>query len=527
MFETEDPTSHVAARMLEYFGRRTPWQRRLWNVGSILALDEAIEAAHLVRGGHLSAGALRDLSASLQTKLGKDPGIGGPEVRKRMQAVLKTIHDDDRSLKELEYLSHKASDGYLERWHDEVLTDREHGNEYVSRILGGHLLDAGFSPDHLYRWVSSMGHDATRTIRLPALFTEAMALLDRPSFAYQVLVPMTAIPERSTLPDEWLDASAASSWLRDNAGAPAGVRHNGGFLFSIDALDPWAAVERASDILRAFNARLTVGLPADTVFLSQSKAWIAGKEKAFGFSSPRRQVDVHSLDRQNAIFTIDAAGPDQRMSAALELLATFETSSPGTAVAGGWAAIETLLSRPNSPNVNAAEDLAVLVACSFPRAELTTLSYRYAKDHADATTAQLDQIVSNRNRAAFFADELRAGHALEMADTSDRAATERMRELINAPQQTLRQIKTYVSEAFRRLYRQRNLVLHAGTMESVALRPVLRTVPPLVGAGIDRIVHAALTNPPQTSAELVAKASAEMNLVGKPGGAHIVDLLGA
>lgn len=35
MFLEEDTTQYVASRLLDYFGRRTPWQRRLWNVGSV------------------------------------------------------------------------------------------------------------------------------------------------------------------------------------------------------------------------------------------------------------------------------------------------------------------------------------------------------------------------------------------------------------------------------------------------------------------------------------------------------------
>jgi hypothetical protein len=41
----------------------------------------------------------------------------------------------------------------------------------------------------------------------------------------------------------------------------------------------------------------------------------------------------------------------------------------------------------------------------------------------------------------------------------------------------------------RRLYRQRNLVLHWGRMNAVGLRAALRTAAPLVGAGMDRIAH--------------------------------------
>jgi hypothetical protein len=527
MFKTEDSTLRVASRLLDYFGRRTPWQRRLWNVGSILALNETIEAAELVRRGHLTSGSFRDLANSLKKKLGRDPGVGGPELRRRLQQTLADVETDDRALSELTYLADKTRSGYLERWHREVGTEHKHGAEYVSRILGAHLLDAGFSPEHLHRWVSALQHDADRILDIPDLFSDAADLMNRPSFRYEVLVPMIAIPKRLALPAEWLDAPAVSNWLQERAGDPSGIRQNGGFIFRIKEKDPWAAVERAGDLMRSLAARLAVGLPGDRVFTPQREAWIAGKDRPFGFSSPRRQVDIHSLSRQEALFTVDMPNIEQQMSSAFELLAALETSTPGTAVASGWAAVETLLSRSSAVNVSAADDLALLVACSFPRAELTTLSFRYSQAHQDGITEQLEATASNRDRAAVFSDAIQAGQLQDLPGSSDAAALARMSELLEAPNQTLDRIRGYASEAFRRLYRQRNLVLHAGTIESVALRPVLRTVPPLVGAGIDRIVHAALDSPSQSAASLVARASAEIVLVGTPSGVHVIDLLDA
>lgn len=527
MLLEEDSTQHVASRLLDYFGRRTPWQRRLWNVGSMLALSETIEAADMVRRGHLVSGSFRDLANTLKKKLGRDPGVGGPDLRRQLQRTLDTVETDDRALSELKYLADRAQAGYLDRWCLEAQSEGAHGAEYISRILGAHLLDAGFSPEHLHRWVTALQHDSDHTLFLPDLFSEAANLLGRPRFQYEVLVPTIAIPKQSALPPEWLDASAVSTWLREHAGDPSGVRQNGGFVFRIEDRDPWAAVERAGDLIRSIAARIAVGLPGDPVFTTQAEAWIAGRDKPFGFSSPRRQVDIHSLSRQDALFTFDVSALGQQMSSALELLAALETSTPGTAVASGWAAVETLLSRSGAVNVSAADDLGVLVACSFPRAELTTLSYRYTKAHNDTTTASLEAATSNRDRAASFADAVMESAFQPLPSPSDAAALSRMADLLNMPAQTLDRIRGYASEAFRRLYRQRNLVLHAGTTESVALRPVLRTVPPLIGAGIDRIVHAALATPPQPAADLVARASAEIALVGTPSGVHIVDLLGA
>ena len=323
MFKREDSTQHVASRLLDYFGRRTPWQRRLWNVGSILALRETIEAAELTRRGHLTSKSLKDLTGSLKRKLGRDSGVGEAGLRRHLQRTLDEVEKDDRVLAELRYLVPKVESDYLARWRAEVQTQHEHGAEYISRVMGAHLLDAGFSPEHLHRWTTALLH-SKRTITLPNLFSEAADLLRRPRVRYEILVPVTAIPGGSTLPDEWRSASEVRKWLQENAGSPPGVRQSGGFVYEVEERDPWAAVERATDLMRGFAARIAVGLPGDPSFATQTKAWIAGKEQPFGFSSPRRQVDVHSLDRQGALFLVDSPGLEQRMSSALEFLAALE-----------------------------------------------------------------------------------------------------------------------------------------------------------------------------------------------------------
>ncbi|WP_146615816.1 hypothetical protein [Nonomuraea aridisoli] len=51
-------------------------------------------------------------------------------------------------------------------------------------------------------------------------------------------------------------------------------------------------------------------------------------------------------------------------------------------------------------------------------------------------------------------------------------------------------IVSQLEDSFRRLYRQRNLIVHAGQTGSVALDGTLRTVSPLADAGVDRVVQA-------------------------------------
>jgi hypothetical protein len=62
----------------------------------------------------------------------------------------------------------------------------------------------------------------------------------------------------------------------------------------------------------------------------------------------------------------------------MELVEPLDAQPPSAAVAGGWAAIEALLTGPGDRDQRmlAGDRMAALVACSFPRAELTTLPKR-------------------------------------------------------------------------------------------------------------------------------------------------------
>ena len=168
--------------------------------------------------------------------------------------------------------------------------------------------------------------------------------------------------------------------------------------------------------------------------------------------------------------------------------------------------------------------MACLVACSFPRAELTALSYR-----VDGTTPELKERLNacktNRDRASVVAETIQIGNTLNVPDDSDAAAVERMRNLLTDPNRVLHDIERHLVAVFRRLYRQRNLVLHGGKTDAVALRSSIRTAAPIVGAGMDRVAHAwFVENTPPL--ELAARARINFELVGSIKGPAVVDLLG-
>jgi hypothetical protein len=100
-----------------------------------------------------------------------------------------------------------------------------------------------------------------------------------------------------------------------------------------------------------------------------------------------------------------------------------------------------------------------------------------------------------------------------------------MQLLLQSPSKTLNDIASHVSDAFHRVYRQRNLILHGGRTNSVALSGSLRTAAKLVGAGMDRITHGWYVKGIQPI-ELAARARIAIALIPDGGVADCVELLG-
>ncbi len=517
-------TDYIVARLRDFWGRRTPWQRRLWGIGTVGLVEEVLEAAAFQRAGHFHERTVADLAESARHQIRRDPGLGSPKVRGKFDELMKYVAKDSGAMRELQALLYDRKPHYLACWRSAVATEPPE-LEVTARSIGAHLLGCGFSPDHLYRWVSSVARGSTLTVS--DFLEEAEILTQRPARTYDVLIPIISLPRRQTpMPSNWMEPIGAAEWIRMHGPAGKSVRQNGALLFKREARDPWRAVEEVSDAVQSLAARVVIGLPGQDRLVIHDEAVVSASPRLYPLRRPRRQVEVHALYRQGVLYEASHSGLTGRIGAAIDLLEPLENGSPEAAVAGGWAAIETLLARRDAANSAAAEELATLVACSLVRAELTTLSYSYASEHRDQLTETLDAANSNLERCRILLQVITAGEDIDFANPSDAAALARLTAIAEAPVAVLGRVASYVGDTFKRLYRQRNLVLHAGRSDSVAMLPTLRSAPPLVGAAIDRIVHAALQPEATDPNDLVARAQIRLHLAGTTEEAELVDLLG-
>lgn len=511
----------VAARVRDFVSPHSHWQRRLWNVGLALELREILEATEAASAGVLSPEALSWLTERTRRRVVKDPGAGNRDERTFLTDNLKK----DLSPGGVSYLSLAAAAAeidteYLRRWATELRREGDRpGRERTARALAAHLLDVGIGRSTLTAWLDEHLRAAGGDLDIAVLFEDAQALVDQPLRRHTVLVPfVVAPPVGATLPREWVNSEVAAGFLREHF-PDVRLSQRGGLLLEIEARDEEGALSAVADTIDRFSARVVVG--TDGSFDVHDQVYVAGGGKS-SRSRPRRSVEVHALKRADRVYDLKEVGS---IDSALELLAHLETAAPPVAVAAGWSAIESILVGPGTrPNVTAADRLANLVACSWPRAELTDLAWAKARQKDDELCSRLFRQTTNRDKARCMAAELRAGKQVLFNDPSDVAAARRMAKLVANPRSVLGDVRDHATECFRRLYRVRNLILHGGEVAPIALGATLRTAPPLVGAGMDRVAHAYLVGG-RTPLELAAKAELELARAGAASAPPLTDVL--
>jgi hypothetical protein len=202
---------------------------------------------------------------------------------------------------------------------------------------------------------------------------------------------------------------------------------------------------------------------------------------------------VRALEREDTLLAI---GADDHLDQGLELLSHLNTAPAPVAAAAGWSAVESLLSGPGDDDkVVTADRLANLVACSWPRAELTTVAWArvyQCEGSPDSLATELAAYSTNRERADRILKALTDEEDLQLVRPAEQLALRRMEKVFRSPRSELMAVRARAGDALRRLYRQRNLVVHGGQTAGFGLASALRTAAPLVGAGLDRVTHAAL-----------------------------------
>lgn len=518
-----DYASDVVARLFDFFADNSRWQRRLWNIGLLLALRELDEAIEGRASGALSGAAVKWQAEALREQVANDPGTGSDADRAALVRALQTdlAYEGMAHLVIRRFLE-DVEPKYLPRWETVLRGDERPSRERSARALAAHLLDGGYSPQFLRDWLYHLVHIDSRSLELGDIVAEAHQIDRKAPQEFEVLVLYERTPPGSSpRPAGWQRSRGVRRWFESHAideeRIPSGT--HGGLVIRVWARDRFAAVDEAASIVDGLAARVAVGTRSS--FGGLAEAFVAGHDRSVPLRRSRR-VDIHSIDRHRELYSATSRGV---IDSALELVSHLDSGPRAVAVAGGWSAIEFLLRGPgDSENVAAADRLAALVACSWPRAELTTIAKSRIDTVDDELSAELAAYATNRERCDRLVEAIRAETDLALVTSSDKSALHRMKRLVAAPNRVLMDVQRHAQRSLRALYRQRNLVLHGGHTRGVALEGTLRTAAPLVGAGMDRIAHAAITAG-RTPLEAAARATFELGRAGSADAPAVTMLL--
>lgn len=519
---------HVVARLLDFFHSKTPWQRGLWESGVVLTLKEVLQASEAVAAAVLSPAALHNVAGCAVELVGRDPAFGDEQQKNILQGALRTdakvggIHFNGVDYRVVQRLADVLGRDYLSHWSG-CLRPGHNGirPERAARAIASHLLDSGFSSDYLHRWWSYKIQYDEQTYSLCQLLEEIHRMLSLPPKTHELIVVFehAPIPKTSATSSPWLTNKEVSVWLRANGFDVRDLRQRGGVKLEITARDIYAAAENAAEIIDRLKTRVSLGTYQRIVPIN--RVWIVGEKDSIPLRSARPRVEVHALSRENQVYSSTFSG---QIGAGIELAAPLNSEITTAAIAGGWATIESLMASPGDKDrVLAADRMARITACSFPRAELTALSYKL-EEQGGAIAAQLQACATNRARAAVLAGLITGGVPPVFPGDSDAAAMIRISALMADPRRVLHDIERHICAAFRRLYRHRNMVLHWGKTNAIGIKSCLRAVAPLLGAGLDRIAHAAFTEKLEPL-ELAARAEISLGTLGAASGHSPLDLL--
>lgn len=551
--------THIAVRLQDFFFESAPWQKRLWEAGTLSTLKELLDASYWQSRNVLSQGAVSWLSRELERLVGQDRGMGGREAKKKFTAELATnVPYDSRHWRTLEQLTIQTERHYLDLWRQAVDSENPPGAERTARAIASLLLDNGFSMPFLHAWV---GRHIRGSSSLRELFIDAERLRCQKCHAFEVVIPFSAMPKVTVARahTSWLDAKEIRAWLGDSDPVVrSGVRYMGGFRYAITAMDPYAAVRIAAAIVDRLIARASYA-PGYATMAPSGIVWIQSSEKKaaqrYSLEKAHRGTYVRSLVAESKVH--DVGVDSTPLDDALELAASLNnSSSAGPAIASGWSALEALLFSPGDPQDAkdgrgsvVAERAATLAACSWPRAELTSLAHAHnnlpgspgvaghfalaltpTQTLAQPVTANdelkkhIDSALTNKARCDLVLAHFDEGQMLHLAEASDAAAQERVLALVQNSTDTLKDVRIQIEHAFRRMYRNRNMVVHGGAASAATLEVALRTSAPLVGAVLDRLAHAQLVEGIEPL-KLAARADLSLNSMNLPEASALSDLL--
>jgi hypothetical protein len=475
---------------MEICSTQAPWHRRLWRAGTLQIARELRDES--VRPGTPEA-AIADQRKHVRHCLQTDSGIADRGQAVGTIAGIKPgITTSDHAWISLREHIDRYDQDYLLTWADAFdaapSSSRPIDVEGAARRITAHILDSGMHKSSLYAWLRTIRDDPSTTPTIGDFLREADQRLKTPRRRYTFCVPVQTTPRFNVAAAPgWMTARETTEWKKLNASKAPGVSQQGSFLIVVSAHD----INTAADLARTQIANLATKLQLGAkkpVVLSPSM-WSKEKGSELPTHATNRMINVHAFERLERLQDLDML---DYITNTLALVQSVRTGPPHVAVVNGWAAIESLMVGPSDEqDIVAAHRFALIVAASMLRAELSWLSRSYADSHVGGAAQAMRECGENIDRAKLFQMHVQSNPPLALSAV-DGLSLGRVRAALSDPRAEVEKITAILTREFSRLYRKRNMIVHGGQIQESSLHSLSETLAPLIGAGLDRLVHVGL-----------------------------------
>ncbi|MCQ4615064.1 hypothetical protein [Corynebacterium pseudogenitalium] len=481
----------LVPRMLELTSRSTPWHRSDWRAGTLELVEETLSESRIPGTYEKALSELRDHMANA---LRKDPGVSG-KYKEGLIRCAKNISPssdvDSYHVSLADKYVQELRQTYLENWAAIFDAPERAGDldiEGTAKRIVSHLLYCGVPASSVYKVVHERKNDIEEHE-----FSSVLRDLDKKSKTqvknFSFAVPVGRAPDflYPSPPSGWLTAQQLKQWKHRNAPNAEMIRHQGGFILTVEARDVNEAAREAQGVLSQLSFKFQSG--SDNEFDILPKMWSQEKGNVFETRRRNHSLRLRAFKRADALHQLEITPKVRNILAIIEPL---QTHDPHVAVVNGWAAIESLLVDSHEDDRVGAERMAGIIAASYFRTELTWLARNYAEHYKDTCllAKRISESALSIDRAKLMSEAITKQDSFDRLNQTDRLAIDKMREAIDHPNAVFDRTRNILTREFQRMYRKRNLIVHSGRAVENGIESVTDKVIPLLVNGIDQLLIA-------------------------------------
>ncbi|MDU0479748.1 hypothetical protein QVA66_10935 [Staphylococcus chromogenes] len=237
--------------------------------------------------------------------------------------------------------------------------------------------------------------------------------------------------------------------------------------------------------------------------------WSQEKGTAYPTRRAHRTVRFKAFERSGAISRLELTPQLKDMLAIIQPLNTLEHH---VAVVHGWVAIESMLVDANEDDRIGAERIAYIAAACYFRTEMTWLAVNYEKAYSGESdeAREIRQAQSSFERAKVMLQIILKKLPTEKMAEKDLLAIRKMAKAFADPGRAFARTVEILTHEFSRLYRKRNLIVHAGYIADRGIDSLAEKLIPVLVAAIDQMLVAELqyqTSPKHLAAKVEFRSS--------------------